>query len=67
MQKIDKTKILFLLFSSLIVVGVTVWQLGARGVFVEPIASDACAACHLDADLITGLYIPPATTGGGGG
>ena len=67
MQRVDKTKILFLLFSSLLVLTVVVWQLGALGNQVQPIASDNCAACHLDAQIITGLYVPPTTVGGGGG
>lgn len=67
MQKLDKAKALYLTFASLLVVGVIVWHLGVRGGHVEPVASDACIACHLDAQIITGLYIPPETVGGGGG
>lgn len=66
MQKVDKTKISYLFFSSLLVAGVIIWHLGAGGPSVQPVASDACAACHLDAQTISGLYSPPETAGGGG-
>jgi hypothetical protein len=67
LQRVDKTKILFLILSGMLVLLVIVWQMGTTGPHIEPIASDACVACHLDASAIAGMYIPPETPQGGGG